>query len=235
MVAGVVFWLIDVRRDHCPGVSGEQQLRNLAEGVADRTGLRDEGERPDDVVPVIRPPPRYRGPADDRQRGCDRRDVLVLPADEHDSGVAAHQAVGELLLLSLGERRRYRQPQVLAQTLDGLIRPMRGRLAWMPPGGRHQHSRRPQAVPHRAEVRLEQGGEGAGALPSARQQRMLVLAALVVNARQRRLKRFLRVPDDVDDFGRHVHPVNVRHDVRSDRCRPAGEPGTGGTAGWHEG
>jgi hypothetical protein len=50
VLAGVVFWLIDTCRDHCSGVSGQQQLRNLAEGVADRTGLRDEGERPDDVI-----------------------------------------------------------------------------------------------------------------------------------------------------------------------------------------
>src|SRR5271154_2126837 len=92
----------------------------------------------------------------------------------------------------------------------------------MPPGGRHQHSRSPQASPHRTEVRMEQGSEGAGALPSARQQRMLVLAALKLNARRRRLKRLLRVPDDVDDFGRHVHAVNVKHDVRPDRYRLAG-------------
>src|ERR1700689_4877822 len=85
----------------------------------------------------------------------------------------------------------------------------------MPPGGRHKHSRSPQASPHRTEVRMEQGGEGAGALPSARQQRMLVLAALKVDARRRRLERFLRVPDDVDDFGRRVHAVNVRHRARS--------------------
>jgi hypothetical protein len=32
-----------------------------------------------------------------------------------------HQAVGQLLFLSLGELRRYRQPQMLAQTLNGLI------------------------------------------------------------------------------------------------------------------
>jgi hypothetical protein len=30
-------------------------------------------------------------------------------------------------------------------------------------------------------------------------------------------KRLLRVPDDVDDLGRHVHAVNVKHDVRPDR------------------
>src|SRR5579859_4609351 len=109
---------------------------------------------------------------------------------------------------------------MLAQTLNGLIRPVRGRLAWMPPGRRHQHGRCPQAGPDRTVVRMEQGREGAGALPSARQQRMLVLAARKVDARQRRLKRLLRVPDDVDDFGRHVHAVNVRHDVRPDRHGP---------------
>src|SRR6516164_6879784 len=95
----------------------------------------------------------------------------------------------------------------------------------MPPGGRHQHSRSPQASPHRTEVRMEQGREGAGALPAARQQRMLVLAALKVNARRRRLKRLLRVPDDVDNLGRHIHAVNVKHDVRLDRYPPGG-PGT---------
>jgi hypothetical protein len=63
---------------------------------------------------------------------------------------------------------------------------------------------------------MEQGSEGAGALPSARQQRMLVLAALKVNAGQRRLMWLLRMPDDVDKFGRHVHAVNVKHDVRPD-------------------
>src|SRR5580658_5227553 len=93
---------------------------------------------------------------------------------------------------------------------------MRGRLPWMPPGGRHQHSWSSQASPQRMEVRMEQGSEGAGALPSARQQRMLVLAALKVNAGQRRLMWLLRMPDDVDNFGRHVHAVNVKHDVRPD-------------------
>src|ERR1700729_2108780 len=102
---------------------------------------------------------------------------------------------------------------------------MRGRLPWMPPGGRHQHSRSSQASPHRTEVRMEQGSEGAGALPSARQQRMLVLAALKVNAGQRRLKRLLRMPDDVDNFGRHVHAVNVKHDVREERAVTQDPPG----------
>src|SRR6516162_4106211 len=95
----------------------------------------------------------------------------------------------------------------------------------MPPGGRHQHSRSPQVSAQRTEVRMEQGRQGAGALPAARQQRMLVLAALKVNARRRRLKRLLRVPDDVDDLGRHSHAVNVEHDVRLDRYR-LGRPGT---------
>jgi RNA polymerase sigma-70 factor, ECF subfamily len=93
-LADVVSSLIGARREHGSGVPGQQQLRNLTEGVADRAGHRDKGERPDDVIPVLRPLPRDGGSADDRQRGCDYRDVLVLPADEHDSGVTAHQAVG---------------------------------------------------------------------------------------------------------------------------------------------
>ena len=85
---------IDSRRDHGRGVPGQQQLRKLAEDVAGRARPGNEGERPDDVVAVARPLARYGGPADDRQRGRDDRNVLVLPADERDSGVAAHQAVG---------------------------------------------------------------------------------------------------------------------------------------------
>src|SRR5262249_29589502 len=78
--------------------------------------------------------------------------------------------------------------------------------------------------------RMEQDRQGAGALPAARQQRMLVVAALKVNARRRRLQRLLRVPDDVDDLGRHIHAVNVRHDVRLDRYRPGRARGPPGPA-----
>src|SRR5881227_1114213 len=79
--AGAVSWLTDTRRDHCPGISGQQLLRNLTEGVAGRTGPRNEGERPDDVIAVARPLPQDDGSADDRQRGCDHRNVAVFPAD----------------------------------------------------------------------------------------------------------------------------------------------------------
>jgi hypothetical protein len=44
VLAGAVPWLIDARQDHCAGISGEQLLRNLTEGVAGRTGPRGEGE-----------------------------------------------------------------------------------------------------------------------------------------------------------------------------------------------
>jgi hypothetical protein len=146
----------------------------------------------------------------------------MLPADEHDSGVAAHHAVGQFPFPSLRERGGDRQPQALTQTLNGLIRPMRGCLAGMPPGGRDQDRRRPQAGALRTAFRMKQDSEGAGALPSARQQRMLVVAALKVNAGQRRLQRLLRVPDDVDDVGRHVHAVNVKHHARPDRTTRPG-------------
>ena len=40
VLASAIFRLIDVRRDHCLGVPGQQLLRNLTEGVPNRTGFR---------------------------------------------------------------------------------------------------------------------------------------------------------------------------------------------------
>ena len=61
--ARLVFRLIDARLDHRSCIARQQSLWDLAEGVADRTGLRDEGEGPDHVVPVARPFPRDDGSA----------------------------------------------------------------------------------------------------------------------------------------------------------------------------
>ena len=61
--------------------------------------------------------------------------MVVLPADQHDIGVAAHHAGGQLGFLALGEAGGYREPETAAETLDGLIRAMRGRLGRVAVGG----------------------------------------------------------------------------------------------------
>ena len=45
VLADAVFWLINAREDHCRGISSQQLLRNLTEGVPDRTGSRYKGDR----------------------------------------------------------------------------------------------------------------------------------------------------------------------------------------------
>ena len=123
------------RLDDRVGVAGQQLLRNLAEGVRGRGCARGERERPDDVETIAGP-----GLRDDRsrhggQRRGERRDVVVLPADEHDAGVTAHHVGGELGFLALGVGGDDRDPEAVAETLDRLIRPVRGRLVLAAVGG----------------------------------------------------------------------------------------------------
>ena len=120
-----------------------------------------------------------------RQRRGERRDVVMLPADQHDTRVAADHAGGQLGFLPLGEGGDYLQSEAIAESLDGLMRPVRCRLGWVPVGGREQGCGGAQSRLRRPDGGIEEHSERAGALRPSRQQGMRVLIALFVDPKGR--------------------------------------------------
>jgi hypothetical protein len=116
-------------RDGGGGVSGQQLLGDLAKDVLGRGGSRDQREGPDDIEAVTWPLLGYDGSRDGRQRRGERRDVPVLPANQHDAGAGAHDAGGQLGFLALGEVGRYLKTEAATETLNRLVCPVRRCLA----------------------------------------------------------------------------------------------------------
>ena len=141
-------WQLRLRRDDRIGVSGQELLRDLGEGVLGRSA-RDERERPDDVEAVAWPGLRDDGSQHGGQRRGERRDVVVLPADEHHADVGAHHVRGELGFLAFGVGGADRDPEAVAESLDRLVGPVPGRLALAAVGGRQQGRGGLQARPQR--------------------------------------------------------------------------------------
>jgi hypothetical protein len=86
-----------------------------------------------------------------------------------------------------------RDTEALAETLDRLVRPVHGGLGRIAVGGRQQGDGDVQPRLRRAEGRVEQDSERAGALPSPWQQRLVVLVALVVDPEGRAGRRGRRL------------------------------------------
>src|ERR1700733_6238437 len=125
-----------LRRDDRVGVAGEEWLGDLGEAVHGSGTAGDEGEDPDDVETVAWPLLRDGRAGNGGQGRGQGRDVIVLPADEHDAGILAYHAGCQLGFLALGEVRDYRHSKAVGQALDGLVGPVFGGLARAAVGGR---------------------------------------------------------------------------------------------------
>src|SRR5260370_1480026 len=176
-----------------------------------------ERERPDHVVAVIWPGRGDDGAADQRQRGRDRRNVVVLPADQYRAGAAGQHGGGELWLLSLGEVGRYLDAEPVRQPADRLMGPVVSGLARVSVPRRDQHPGNPESRSQRTVRGIEECRQCAGSLPAAWQQRVLVLIAPEIYARVRSgmLGRgvlwLFPVADDVDHLRRRglmTHATN---------------------------
>src|SRR5579862_76205 len=136
--------------------------------------------------------------------------------------------------MSYRKRGSDRQLQVIGEALDGLAGPVRDGSFLVTVGGGEQGSRGAQSRPRRPGGWMEQGGERSGALPAARQQAVLVLTAVEIDAVGRaeilvlavavgRFRGLLAVSDDVDDLRRAAvarrgppdHPRPSRAGLRS--------------------
>ena len=196
------------------GVAGQELLRDLGEGVPGRGRAGRPGKGPDDVEAVAWPLAGDVRARRGREGGGERRDVVVLPADEHHAGAGVQHPGGQPGLVPHLVRGADRQLQEVGEALDGLVGPVPGGAFRVAVGGGKKVTRGAQSRPRRAGGGAEQGGERPGALPAARQQAVLVLAAVEVDAVRRArvelvlavaVRRFcglLAVADDVDDLRR---------------------------------
>ena len=124
-------------------------------------------------------------PATAGERRGQRRDVVMLPANEHHTAILADHVGGERRFVAFGVGGDDGHAEADAQALNRLVGPVVGGLVRAAIGGREQRSGGVQPGLERTRGGVKEGGQCTRALPAPGQQGMRILVSLEVDAERR--------------------------------------------------